>query len=45
MLPSFDSMAVVAGEFVDVHLKVNTELLLAKTALNDVTDGSSVGLK
>jgi hypothetical protein len=38
-------MAVVAGEFVDVHLRVNTELLLTRTALNDVTDGNSVGSK
>ena len=42
MLPSLVSIAVVAGEFVDVHLRVNTELLLAKTALNDVTDALEV---
>ena len=44
MLPSFVSTIVLAGEFVDVHLRVNAELLLAGTTLNDVTDGTSVGL-
>ena len=38
-------MAVEAGEFVDVHLRVNVVLLLEGTRLNDDTKGDSVSFR
>ena len=35
---------MVAGEFLDVHLRVNVELLLEGTKLSDDTNGDSIGL-
>ena len=45
MFLSFVNMTVVAGEFIDVHLRVNAELLPAGSRVNDVIDGGSVGLR
>lgn len=42
MPPSFVSMAVVAGETVDVHLRVNVELTFEGTKLSDDTVGAPV---